>query len=62
MCNDTGQWWKIWREIELLFQNWHEEFDEFWLEHSKVSKNYTLMACFWPKYVMLELKKYGEVV
>ena len=59
MCNDTGQWW---REIDLLFQNWHEDFDEFCLEHSKVSKTYTLIACFWPGYIMFELKKYGGVV
>ena len=57
MCNDTEEWWKIWRGIDLSFQNWHKEFDEFWLENSKVSKIYTLMGCFWPKYIMFELKK-----
>ena len=41
----------------MSFQNWHKEFDEFWLENSKVSKIYTLMGCFWPKYIMFELKK-----
>ena len=35
MCNDTEKWCKIWRRIDLSFQNWHEEFDEFWPEHSK---------------------------
>ena len=25
-------------EIDLLFQNGHEEFEEFWSEHSNVSK------------------------
>ena len=45
----------------LTFQNWHKEFDEFWLEHWKVSKVCTLMGCFWPKYIMLELKKYRGV-
>ena len=30
MCYDNEDWCKIWREIDLSFQNWHEEFDEFW--------------------------------
>ena len=59
MCTDTEDWCKIWREIDLPFQNWHEEFDEFWPEHSKDSKICTLMDSFWPTYVMFKLKKYG---
>ena len=39
MCNDIEEWWKIWSGIELLFQNWHKEFDEFWLGHLKSLKN-----------------------
>ena len=27
ISNDTEEWWKIWREIDLSFQNWHKEFD-----------------------------------
>ena len=61
MCNDTEEWWKIWRGIDLLFQNWHKEFDEFWFENLKVSKIYTLTRCFWPKYIMFELKSTQEV-
>ena len=60
--NETEEWWKIWRGIDLSFENWHKEFDEFWLENSKVSKIYTLMGCFWPKYIMFELKKYRGVM
>ena len=45
-----------------LFQNWHEEFDEFWPEHKKVSKICTLMGSFRPKYIMFELKKYRGVI
>ena len=49
-------------EEELTCQNWHNEFDEFWLlEHSNVSKIYTLMGYFWPKYIMFELRKYKRV-
>ena len=32
--NEEG--YKISRGIDLLLQNWHNEFDKFWLEHSKV--------------------------
>ena len=42
-CNDTEEWWNIWRGIDLSFQNWHKKFYKFWLEHSKLSKIYTLM-------------------
>ena len=62
MCNDNEEWWKIWVGINLLFDNWHKKFDEFWLKHSKVSKIYTLMGCFWPRYIMFELKKYRRVI
>ena len=27
--HDTEEGYKTWREIDLSFQNWHEEFDEF---------------------------------
>ena len=60
--NDTEEWWKIWRGIDLSFQNWHKEFDKFWLENSKVSKVYTLMGSFWPKCIMFELKKNRRVI
>ena len=39
MCHDNEEWRKIWREIDLSFQSWHEEFDKFWCEHLKSSKN-----------------------
>ena len=57
MCHDNEEWCKIWREINLSVQNWHEKFDKFWPEHSKNSKNYTLMGCFLPKYIIFESKK-----
>ena len=60
ISNDTEEWWKIWREIDLSFQNWHKEFDEFWPQNSKVSKIYTFMGCFWPNYIMFELNEYFE--
>ena len=39
MCNDNEEWWKIWRGTDLSFQNWHKEFDEFWLKSLKTLKN-----------------------
>ena len=62
MCNHTEELWKIWRIVDLSFQNWLKQFDEFWLKHWKVSKIYTLMDCFWLKYIMFKLKKYREVI
>ena len=46
----------------MSLQNWYSEFDKFWLEHLKVSKIYTLIGCFWLKYIMFELKKYRGVI
>ena len=62
MCNDTEEWWKTWREIDLSFQNWHKEFDELWLKPLKVSKIYSLMGLFWPRYIIFELKKHRKVI
>ena len=31
--HETEEKYKICREIESLFQNWHKEFDKIWLEH-----------------------------
>ena len=52
IINDTEEWLKIWRGTDLTFQNWHKEFDKFLLKNLKVSKIYTLMGYFWPKYIM----------
>ena len=60
--HETEEGYKIWREIDLLFQNWHKEFDKFWPEHLKVSKIFTLMGSFWAKYILFELKKYRGVI
>ena len=61
MCHDNEKSCKIGRGIDLSFQNWHEEFDEFWPEHSKVSKICTLMGSFWSKYLIFGLKRYRGV-
>ena len=61
MCHNKKEWCKIWRGIDLAVQNWYEEFDEFWLEHLKISEICTLMGCFWQKHKMFELKKYTGI-
>ena len=58
MCYDNEEWCKICEGIDLLVQNWHEECNKFLPEHSKISKICTLMGCFWPKHIMLEIRKY----
>ena len=62
MCFDKEEWCQIWRGNDLSFQNWHEEFDEFWPEHSKVSKICPLMGFFYSKWKMYELKIYRGVM
>ena len=62
MYHDNEEWCKIWRGIDLSFENWHEEFEEFWPEHSKVLKICTLMGSFWTKYIIIELKRYRGVI
>ena len=36
--HETEEWCKVCRKIDLWFGKWHEEFDKFFPEHSKVSK------------------------
>ena len=36
ICHDNEEWCKIWRGINLSFQNWHKESEESWLEHSEI--------------------------
>ena len=62
MCHDNEEWCKIWTGIDWPVQNWHEEFDDFWLQHSKISIICTLMGCFWPNYIMFGLRKYEGVM
>ena len=62
MCHDNEEWWKSWRGIDFSVQNWHEEFNEFWPEHTKISQICTLIGCFWSKYIMFGLEKYRGVM
>ena len=62
ICQDNGEWCKIGGGIDLTFKNWHEEFENFWPKHSKISKIYTLVGFFWSMYIMFELKKYRGAI
>ena len=42
MCYDNEVWCKIWKGIDLSVHNWHDEFNRFWPEHSKISNICTL--------------------
>ena len=60
--HETKEGYQIWRGTDLSFQNGHKEFDEFWPEHSKVSKVFAWMGSFWVNYIFFELKKHGGVL
>ena len=60
--HETEEGHKIWRQINLSFQNWDKEFDKIWLEHSTVLKIFILMGSFWAKYILSEPKKYRGIV
>ena len=62
ICHDNEEWCKIGRVFDLSFQNRHEDFDEFWPKHSKISKICTLTGWLWPKYIMFDLKTYRGVM
>ena len=58
----TEEGYKIWRGIELSFQDWYQELDKFWPEHLKVSKKFIFIGFFWAKYILFELKNYRGVI
>ena len=62
MCYRNEEWCKSWWRIDLPFQNWHEEFNEFWPKHLKISKFFILTCSFWSKHILFELKMYRGVI
>ena len=46
LCHDNEEWCKIWRGIDLPFQNWNQEFDEYWPEHLTIEKICSLIGSF----------------
>ena len=41
--HETEERYKIWREIDSSYQNWHKDFDKIWSEHVKSQK----FSFFW---------------
>ena len=62
MCHDNEEWCKLWKGIDSAAQNWHEEFDDLWPQHSRILEISTVMSWFGPKYIMFELEKYKGVM
>ena len=60
LSHDTEKWCKIRGKTALLLQKW-QKFGEFWPEHPKVWKIFTLISSFCAKYTMFDLKKYRRV-
>ena len=61
--HENEEWCKIWTGIDLPVQNWRKGIWRIWPEHSRIpTKICTLMGCFWPRYIMFELKKYRGVL
>ena len=40
MFDCTEDWYKIWRQTDLYFLKWHEQFGKFLTEHVRKSKNW----------------------
>ena len=58
-------YWRVMQKLKrnwLVNSNWHEEFNKFWPEHSKISKIYPLKGCLWPKYIIFEITKYRGII
>ena len=53
---------KIWKKTSLWFGKWNKDFGKFSLEQPKISIICSLMGWFWPRYIMLELRKYRGVM
>ena len=62
VSHETEEGYKICGGIDSLFQNWHNEFDKFWPEFSKISKMFVLMGSLWAKYILFELEKYRGII
>ena len=60
--HETVEEYKTSGGIDLSFQNWDKNFDNFWPEYFKVSNVFPLMGFFSGKYILLELKNYRWVI
>ena len=47
--DETQDWCKVWRENDMCFQKWHEEFDHFYQSAFGSLKIGTFIGSFYPK-------------
>ena len=62
ISHETEKGYKIWKGIDLSFQNWQKEFDKIWPENSKVSNTFIWMSSFWENYMLIEIKKWRGII
>ena len=56
MCNDTEKWKKLEEESTRCFKI-EKEIWRILIPALKNLKDYHLMSCFWPNYMVFEIKK-----
>ena len=61
MCNDTEEWKKLEEESTRCFKI-EKEIWRILTPALKNIKDYPLMSCFWPNYMVFEIKKYRGVM
>ena len=62
MFDCTEDWCKIWRQTDLYFLKWHEEFGKFSPEHVRKSKNWVFSWVHLSKVENSELEIYRGVM
>ena len=59
--HDTEEWYKIWKGINLWFENWHKEFNNFDLSTRK-SQKCSLRCAPFEQVIFSELEKYRRAI
>ena len=59
--HDTREWCKIWRNSDLWFGKWCQEFHKFLSEHMKISKLGLFLGCFIHSRKCMSLNLTGEL-
>ena len=57
MCHDNEEWCKIWRGIDLSFQNWHEESKRILIRALESPKNFHFNVLLLSKVYIVWVKK-----
>ena len=62
MCHDNEEWREFEEELTCQFKTDVRNLMNFDMSTQKPQKNFTLIDCLLPKYVVFELKKYRRAV